>query len=110
MIMGGAYKSHGNCTPVAEFNVWFDPHAAAEVFENLGRPITMTGLDVTRQVVMTPNLLQMIRRLRQSAGNDDSRYDAVLSGFSLEGGEDAGMRRQRSKGNSRVYQTGACPG
>lgn len=68
MIMGGAYKSHGNCTPVAEFNVWFDPHAAAEVFENLGRPITMTGLDVTRQVVMTPNLLQMIRSFDNPLG------------------------------------------
>lgn len=68
-IMGGAYKSHGNCSPVAEFNVWFDPDAAAAVFENLKRPITMTGLDVTRQVVMTPNHLQLIRNFDNPLGD-----------------------------------------
>lgn len=26
--MGGSYKSHGNCSPVAEYNYWCDPHAA----------------------------------------------------------------------------------
>lgn len=30
--MGGSYKSHGNCSPVAEYNYWCDPDAAAEVF------------------------------------------------------------------------------
>ncbi len=29
--MGGAYKSHGNCSPVAEFNYWVDPHGAKRV-------------------------------------------------------------------------------
>ena len=28
--MGGSYKSHGNCSPVAEYNYWCDPHAAQE--------------------------------------------------------------------------------
>ena len=28
--MGGSYKSHGNCSPVAEYNYWCDPDAAAE--------------------------------------------------------------------------------
>ena len=27
--MGGAFKSHGNCSPVAEYNYWADPDAAA---------------------------------------------------------------------------------
>ena len=31
--MGGTYKSHGNCSPVAEYNYWCDPDAAAKVFE-----------------------------------------------------------------------------
>lgn len=62
VLMGGAFKSHGNCSPVAEFNFWYDPHAARDVFEKLGRPITMTGLDVTREVLLTPNYVEMIRQ------------------------------------------------
>ena len=48
-IMGGS-ASAGNITPVAEFNIWADPEAAAVVFEN-GAPVTMVGLDVTNKVV-----------------------------------------------------------
>ena len=31
--MGGAFKSHGNCSQVAEFNYWVDPHGVKEVFD-----------------------------------------------------------------------------
>ena len=33
--MGGTFKSHGNCSPVAEYNYWCDPDAAKYVYENL---------------------------------------------------------------------------
>ena len=33
--MGGSYKSHGNCSPVAEYNYWEDPEAAKIVYERL---------------------------------------------------------------------------
>lgn len=61
--MGGAFKSHGNCSPVAEFNYWVDPHGADYVYKNLGKPIHMIGLDVTREIVLTPNIIELISRL-----------------------------------------------
>ncbi|TCC36251.1 nucleoside hydrolase [Kribbella speibonae] len=48
VVMGGS-ASVGNATPVAEFNVWHDPEAAAMVFAS-GLPVTMYGLDVFYQV------------------------------------------------------------
>lgn len=50
-LMGGAI-GEGNLTASAEFNIWVDPEAAAEVFE-AGRPLTMIGLDVTHQAIVT---------------------------------------------------------
>jgi pyrimidine-specific ribonucleoside hydrolase len=50
-LMGGAV-GEGNTTASAEFNIWVDPEAAARVFE-AGVPITMIGLDVTHQALMT---------------------------------------------------------
>ncbi len=50
VIMGGSVHLTGNHSPAAEFNIWFDPEAAARVFA-AGVPITMVGLDVTQQAL-----------------------------------------------------------
>ncbi|SCK01884.1 Pyrimidine-specific ribonucleoside hydrolase rihA [uncultured Clostridium sp.] len=61
--MGGAYKSHGNCSQVAEFNYWVDPHSVSEVFEKSNVPFSMVGLDVTRDIILTPNLIELIKQI-----------------------------------------------
>lgn len=71
--MGGAYKSHGNCSPVAEFNYWVDPHGAREFLKEFEGEFTMVSLDVTREIVLTPNLREMIHQFKDEIG--DFIYD-----------------------------------
>ena len=52
LIMGGAIRHQGNTTPLAEFNVYVDPHAAHMVYHS-GMPITLVPLDVTYQCALT---------------------------------------------------------
>ncbi|BCJ94048.1 nucleoside hydrolase [Anaerocolumna cellulosilytica] len=69
--MGGNYRSFGNCSPVAEYNYWCDPHAAKTVYKNfskIGKKIHMVGLDVTRKIVLTPNILEYMKRLNPILG------------------------------------------
>ena len=69
--MGGSFRSHGNCSPVAEYNYWADPDGAAlvdEAMESLGKTISMVGLDVTRKIVLTPDLLEYMKRLDPHTG------------------------------------------
>ena len=52
VVMGGTFGL-GNITPYASFNIYSDPHAASIVFES-GAPVTMIGLEITRQTMPTP--------------------------------------------------------
>ena len=66
--MGGSFKSFGNCSPVAEYNYWCDPDAAAFVYENLPVRIHMIGLDVTRKIVLRPDILEYICQICPEEG------------------------------------------
>ncbi len=50
VLMGGAI-GEGNVTPAAESNIWWDPEAAARVFQSPA-PKVMVGLDVTHRALM----------------------------------------------------------
>ncbi len=47
VVMGGTANAVGNVTPAAEFNLWFDPHAAAAVFAS-GLPVEMVPWEICR--------------------------------------------------------------
>jgi purine nucleosidase len=66
VLMGGAIGA-GNVTPSAEFNIHVDPHAAAVVFAS-GVKLTMIGLDVTHQAIVTPERLDAVRAIDSSVG------------------------------------------
>jgi pyrimidine-specific ribonucleoside hydrolase len=58
-MMGGS-DGHGNKTPAAEFNVWFDPEGAARTFDS-GLDITMVGLNVTHKAMLAEEDVERIR-------------------------------------------------
>lgn len=87
VLMGGAMREAGNISPSAEFNILVDPHAADAVFR-CGRPITVMGLDVTHQVLSTPERKDRIRAIdnaaaRATVGMLDfyNRHDSVKYGI-----------------------------
>jgi purine nucleosidase len=61
-IMGGAINHPGNQTPLAEFNIASDPHAAHIVFHS-GAPITLVPLDVTYQTILAQRHVDRLLQL-----------------------------------------------
>lgn len=60
-IMGGSF-TRGNTTPAAEFNIYADPEAAAEVFD-AGWDVVMVGLDLTLQALVTDTVRERMLAL-----------------------------------------------
>lgn len=61
VVMGGNALCPGNATPTAEANIWNDPEAADFVFGRCSR-LTMVGLDVTHEVVMSGDEIAVLGR------------------------------------------------
>jgi purine nucleosidase len=116
VIMGGAYDYRGNTNPVAEWNIAFDPEAAAEVFAawspeasevtGLQSLPILCGLNLTRQIAITPDILNRLaaaadstttvmsvddeRGTRSSASNALIRMIEDATRFYLESYHDLG--------------------
>jgi inosine-uridine nucleoside N-ribohydrolase len=69
ILMGGTVMESGNVSPVAEANIWNDPHAADTVF-TAGWQLTMVGLDVTHQVILPLALFEQIASQHQHPATD----------------------------------------
>lgn len=66
VIMGGAHFNGGNITPVAEFNLFADPHAADVVLKS-GLKLTYLSLDVTHKILTSDKRLKQIAALNNRA-------------------------------------------
>jgi purine nucleosidase len=77
VAMGGARSEGGNITPSAEFNIWADPEAAAEVLAS-DCEMVMLGLDATHQVRATEARIMALEAL----GTAPSRTAAAMVRFS----------------------------
>lgn len=67
IMMGGGFFEGGNITPAAEFNIYVDPEAAAEVLVS-GIPITMLPLDVTHRALTSRSRIESFRKIGNKAG------------------------------------------
>ena len=77
VIMGGARSEGGNITASAEFNIWADPDAAAEVFAS-GCKVVALGLDATHQVRATEDRIAAV----EAIDNAPARMAASVLRFS----------------------------
>ena len=83
VLMGGAYFEVGNITPAAEFNIYVDPEAAAEVFAS-GADITVLPLDATHKALITEPRLQAIADIGTPVARAVSGWLDFYERFDLE--------------------------
>ncbi|XMS57393.1 nucleoside hydrolase (plasmid) [Rhizobium sp. SYY.PMSO] len=83
IIMGGAVNK-SNITPSAEFNIWADPEAAAQVFRAPFRKITLVPLDATHEALVSKEQCEMLRAL----GSPASKASADIIEHRIRGYEE----------------------
>ena len=67
VLMGGS-TGDGNITKAAEFNILVDPEAADICFKS-GVPLRMLGLNVTRQILVTDDVIKQAKEIK-TKGSD----------------------------------------
>ncbi len=90
VIMGGAFKVPGNITPHAEFNIYYNPEAAEKVFASCNN-IVVLPLDVTEQLIFTPEMAEDIVRNSES---NLTQFISDLCNFMTE----TNLRYRQTKG------------
>lgn len=90
VVMGGAHFNGGNITPVAEFNLFADPHAAQVVLDS-AVPLTYVPLDLTHKVLTSEARLAQIGAVGNRAGRLvrdilDAYVQADMLHYGLPGG------------------------
>lgn len=66
VVMGGAHFNGGNITPVAEFNLYADPHAAEVVLASAVK-LTYLPLDVTHKLLTSDTRLKQLSAVSNRA-------------------------------------------
>ncbi|MEK0305918.1 nucleoside hydrolase [Bifidobacterium favimelis] len=79
VLMGGSLTQPGNVGPFAEANINQDPEAADRVFSTQA-DITMIGLDVTTQVLMSREDTRALR----SIGTEQGRFLADMTDYYID--------------------------
>ena len=67
IFMGGSLDN-GNVSPAAEFNILCDPEAAHIVLSS-GLPVKMVGLNVTRKVLVTKEVIERMAKINNKASD-----------------------------------------
>ncbi len=89
VLMGGGYFEGGNITPMAEFNIYVDPHAADRVFRS-GARIVMAPLDVTHKALMPKSFVEGLAALGTPVGLASAGMLGFYERFDVEKYGEAG--------------------
>ncbi len=82
VAMGGGAFEGGNITPVAEFNIFADPHAAEAVFA-AGAPVVVMPLDATHRCLAGRDRVAALRGLGTRVGEAVAEMLAFSERFDL---------------------------
>ena len=80
VIMGGSIRAGGNSTPLAEFNIHADPHAAHVAFHS-GIPITLIPLDATYKCLLTSADIERLNKINSPLARFVNDATAVYMDF-----------------------------